>query len=165
MSAMRPQLGQRSGRAPGGMTDGSHGTLAGMRRSYSIAPFSGFCSDPPVPRRVQGNFFSISTRSVRMLYDVPLVGDQPPSATAPRVLIADDNGDSREMYALYLNMVGYRVETAEDGHEAILKARALRPDLVRDGFADAEARWLGRDPGAPESRRDRRHPGHRADRA
>jgi CheY-like chemotaxis protein len=58
------------------------------------------------------------------------VGDQPPSATAPRVLIADDNGDSREMYALYLNMVGYRVETAEDGHEAILKARALRPDLV-----------------------------------
>ena len=33
MSAMRPQLGQRSGRAPGGMTDGSYGTLAGMRRS------------------------------------------------------------------------------------------------------------------------------------
>ena len=58
------------------------------------------------------------------------MGDQPPSATAPRVLIADDNGDSREMYALYLNMVGYSVDTAEDGHEAILKARALRPDLV-----------------------------------
>jgi len=34
------------------------------------------------------------------------------------------------MYALYLNMVGYRVETAEDGHEVIIKARTLRPDLV-----------------------------------
>ena len=56
--------------------------------------------------------------------------DQRPSATTLRVLIADDNGDTREMYALYLNMVGYRVDTAEDGHEAILKARALRPDLV-----------------------------------
>ena len=33
MSAIRPQRGQRSGRAPGGRTDGSHGTLAGMRRS------------------------------------------------------------------------------------------------------------------------------------
>ncbi|PYO55212.1 MAG: hypothetical protein DMD84_00100 [Candidatus Rokuibacteriota bacterium] len=27
-------------------------------------------------------------------------------------------------------MAGYRVDTAKDGHEAILKARALRPDLV-----------------------------------
>ncbi len=34
------------------------------------------------------------------------------------------------MYAVYLNMVGYSVDTAEDGNEAILKARALRPDLV-----------------------------------
>ena len=56
--------------------------------------------------------------------------DQRPSATTLRVLIADDNGDTREMYALYLNMAGYRVDTAKDGHEAILKARALRPDLV-----------------------------------
>jgi len=58
------------------------------------------------------------------------VRDQRNYATTLRVLIADDNGDTREMYALYLNMVGYSVDTAEDGHEAILKARALRPDLV-----------------------------------
>ena len=48
------------------------------------------------------------------------------SETPPLIL----NGDTREMYALYLNMVGYRVETAEDGHEVIIKARTLRPDLV-----------------------------------
>ena len=46
------------------------------------------------------------------------------------VLIADNNADTREMYALYLNMSGYWVETAVDGHEAVIKARTLRPDLI-----------------------------------
>jgi len=36
---------------------------------------------------------------------VVIVRDQPPSATAPLVLIADDNVDTREMYALYLSTV------------------------------------------------------------
>jgi len=48
----------------------------------------------------------------------------------PLILIADDNGDTREMYALYLSMIGYSVETAEDGHEAVVKARTLRPHLI-----------------------------------
>ena len=56
--------------------------------------------------------------------------DQRPAETAPLILIADDNVDTREMYGQYLNVVGYRVETAKDGNEAILKARALHPDLV-----------------------------------
>jgi CheY-like chemotaxis protein len=56
--------------------------------------------------------------------------DQPPAETPSLILIADDNADTREMYTLYLNMVGHRVETAEDGHEAILKARAMHPDLI-----------------------------------
>jgi len=55
---------------------------------------------------------------------------QRPDAKAPLILIADDNRDTREMYALYLNMVGYRVETADDGHQAIIKAREVRPDVV-----------------------------------
>ena len=59
-----------------------------------------------------------------------LVRDQPTSETPPLILIADDNVDTREMYALYLTTVGYRVETAEDGHEAILRARAMHPDLI-----------------------------------
>ncbi len=59
-----------------------------------------------------------------------LVLDQPTSETLPLILIADDNVDTREMYALYLTTVGYRVETAEDGHEAILRARAMQPDLI-----------------------------------
>jgi len=54
------------------------------------------------------------------------VRDLRTSETPPLIL----NGDTREMYALYLNMVGYRVETAEDRHEVIIKACTLRPDLV-----------------------------------
>jgi hypothetical protein len=49
---------------------------------------------------------------------------------APLVLIAEDNVDTREMYAAYLDMLGYRVETAADGHEALYKVRSTRPDIV-----------------------------------
>ena len=34
------------------------------------------------------------------------------------------------MYALYLSMVGYKVEEVADGREALIKARTLRPDLI-----------------------------------
>src|SRR5215467_9391764 len=53
-----------------------------------------------------------------------------PAAIAPLVLIADDNGETREMYALHLTALGYRVETAVDGHEAVAKARATRPHVI-----------------------------------
>src|SRR5260370_17023528 len=48
----------------------------------------------------------------------------------PLILVADDNTDPRRMYALYLNMVGYNVETAQDGHEAVITARMLHPDVI-----------------------------------
>jgi two-component system cell cycle response regulator DivK len=54
----------------------------------------------------------------------------PPSSAGPVILIADDNRDTREMYALYLSMTGYSVALAEDGHEAVVKARTVRPDLI-----------------------------------
>src|SRR5438105_11832683 len=50
--------------------------------------------------------------------------------TAPLVLIADDNRDTRDMYALYLSKIGYSVETAAEGREAVVKALTLRPDLI-----------------------------------
>lgn len=53
-----------------------------------------------------------------------------PAATTPVILIADDNRDTREMYELYLSTVGYNVETAADGHEAVIKTQALRPSLI-----------------------------------
>ena len=56
---------------------------------------------------------------------------RPARATAPRILVADDHADTREMYALYLRMCGYDVEFAADGREAIRKGRRKRrPDVV-----------------------------------
>jgi CheY-like chemotaxis protein len=42
----------------------------------------------------------------------------------------EDYADAREMYRDYLLFAGFEVETAENGEEAIVKARALDPDIV-----------------------------------
>lgn len=48
----------------------------------------------------------------------------------PLVLIADDFEDGREMYGEYLSYLGFRVETASNGEEALRKAVELRPDVI-----------------------------------
>ena len=65
---------------------------------------------------------------------------------APLVLLVDDLEDQRELYREYLEFVGFRVETAGDGFEAIERASALQPDVVvmdlampgLDGFETTE---------------------------
>ena len=49
---------------------------------------------------------------------------------APLVLLVDDLEDQRELYREYLEFVGFRVEVAHDGFDAIEKAQALHPDVV-----------------------------------
>ena len=56
--------------------------------------------------------------------------ERAPKVARPLILIVDDTTDTREMYALYLNAMGYAVETAEDGYEAVVKARTLVPDVI-----------------------------------
>jgi two-component system, cell cycle response regulator DivK len=51
-------------------------------------------------------------------------------AAAPLILVVDDFLDNRQMYAEYLEFSGLRVEEAQNGHEALEKAFALRPDLI-----------------------------------
>src|SRR5262249_52425935 len=53
-----------------------------------------------------------------------------PAATKPLVLIVDDNRDRRVLFALYLAMAGYSVETAAEGREAVNKALTLYPDVI-----------------------------------
>lgn len=50
--------------------------------------------------------------------------------TAASLLVADDNQDSRELYALYLTMLGYNVTVASDGRDAVQLARSHHPDLI-----------------------------------
>jgi CheY-like chemotaxis protein len=55
---------------------------------------------------------------------------KPDDGEQPLVLVVDDLADNREIYAAYLEFEGYRVAHAVDGHEALAKATALRPDAV-----------------------------------
>ncbi|AKF79348.1 chemotaxis protein CheY [Myxococcus fulvus 124B02] len=47
-----------------------------------------------------------------------------------RVLVVDDFDDAREMYAEYLEFVGFEVVTARDGLEAVAKAQEGEPDII-----------------------------------
>jgi two-component system cell cycle response regulator DivK len=55
---------------------------------------------------------------------------KPDHAAKPLILVVDDLADNRDLYAAYFEFVGYQVETAADGHEALAKAFELHPDAV-----------------------------------
>src|SRR6186997_2911500 len=55
---------------------------------------------------------------------------QPPGRGLGRVLIVDDNPDTRSMYALYFNVRGYDVASADDGPTGVEMAQALKPDVI-----------------------------------
>ncbi|HET7342435.1 MAG TPA: response regulator [Methylomirabilota bacterium] len=46
------------------------------------------------------------------------------------ILIVDDIGDVRELYAQYFNALGYRVVTAHDGATGFSAALLHRPDVI-----------------------------------
>lgn len=48
----------------------------------------------------------------------------------PLVLVVEDDADARDMYEVVLGGAGFRVECAENGVEAISKARSLQPRLI-----------------------------------
>lgn len=52
------------------------------------------------------------------------------SPRKPLILIADDRPTSRELLRLVLERAGYAVMEAEDGEQAVKKAREGNPDLV-----------------------------------
>ena len=50
--------------------------------------------------------------------------------SARRVLVVDDNSDSREMIAVLVELSGHQPQTAGDGAEAIHEANLHRPDAI-----------------------------------
>jgi CheY-like chemotaxis protein len=69
-------------------------------------------------------------RAVSDLKQVDLKDQAERSPASPCVLIAEDNPDSRDALRALLEAYGYEVLEAENGGEAIDKARELRPDLI-----------------------------------
>lgn len=53
-----------------------------------------------------------------------------PAPAKPRVLVVDDDPTVSEIVANYLDRAGYLVDLAADGHAAVARAAAVRPDLV-----------------------------------
>lgn len=49
---------------------------------------------------------------------------------ARRVLVADDERSTAELFALILSHTGYDVVIAHDGEEALRKVRAAQPDVI-----------------------------------
>ena len=47
-----------------------------------------------------------------------------------RILVVDDESDSRELLKAFLEGDGYKVSEAEDGYEAVEKAVEEHPDLI-----------------------------------
>ena len=52
------------------------------------------------------------------------------AAARSLILVVDDIGDNRQMYAEYLEYDGYRVEQAGSGAEAVVLAEEVRPALI-----------------------------------
>jgi len=61
----------------------------------------------------------------------PFPGMQNPRPEpSPLVLVVDDNGDLRDLYATYFLAAGFRVDTASDGISGLAHARLDAPDLI-----------------------------------
>lgn len=48
----------------------------------------------------------------------------------PTVLLVEDDEDTRQMYAQWLELYGFRIRTARDGLEALAAAAAAVPDAI-----------------------------------
>jgi CheY-like chemotaxis protein len=53
-----------------------------------------------------------------------------PSRATPRVLVVDDDDDSRDIYADYFRLSGWVVEDVTDGEEALAIAAMFKPDVI-----------------------------------
>jgi CheY-like chemotaxis protein/anti-sigma regulatory factor (Ser/Thr protein kinase) len=62
---------------------------------------------------------------------VPEAGSQERNViTGLRILVADDNRDSADLFAMFLEMMGNEVQTAYDGVAAVEEAERFRPEAV-----------------------------------
>jgi two-component system cell cycle response regulator DivK len=62
-----------------------------------------------------------------------VAGGQMPES--PLVLIVEDDLSTRAMYRDYLSHCGFRIVDAHNGHQALAKARELRPNVVLTDLA------------------------------
>jgi CheY-like chemotaxis protein len=114
--------------------DRSHSGLGiGLALSRALVQMHGGNIEAHSAGRGRGSRFTVLLPIVKSKsaapYDVILAtGDG--NGGARRILVVDDNRDSAESLALYLELLGHTVRMAHDGIEAVSAAAALRPDAV-----------------------------------
>jgi DNA-binding response OmpR family regulator len=59
-----------------------------------------------------------------------MTNSTPPPASIVDLLIVDDDADLRELLRFYFTNLGYRTETAANGHEAIKLCERSKPRLI-----------------------------------
>jgi two-component system cell cycle response regulator DivK len=60
----------------------------------------------------------------------PGLAMKPASSARPVVLIVDDYQDCRDMYGIYLSLMGFHVLKATNGQEALQLAQDALPDVI-----------------------------------
>lgn len=48
----------------------------------------------------------------------------------PLIVVADDDRDTRELYRAFFDLSGFQTAEAANGHQALLMARRLKPDVL-----------------------------------
>ncbi len=78
----------------------------------------------------QGSTFTVRLPRTAAPVTAPARAGAAPPRRRLRVLVVEDNADSREMMSLHLRFAGHDVSVAEDGPGGVDAARAFRPDVA-----------------------------------
>ena len=115
--------------------DRSHSGLGiGLALSRALVHMHGGTIEARSEGRGRGSRFTVVLPSVGSTESaapaVQSMATPAADSAGKRVLVVDDNRDSAESLALYLQLMGYTVHTAHDGGEALSAGANLHPDAV-----------------------------------
>lgn len=107
------------------MTPGSSDPPTNPRRRFPSEPGSDRITHRIDDLRSAGEALDVVLRDAKRF-----VGRETLKRGQHTVLVVDDDGEAREMLATALQDLGFRVEEAVDGVDAVTKATAALPDIV-----------------------------------
>jgi CheY-like chemotaxis protein len=101
-------------RMHGGSVHASSELEKGSRFSIVLPWEPALALDPASRMRITGKFHAI----------------KPDETNKPTILLVEDTKEVVMMIQDYLELVGYKVATAQDGVDAVVQAKLVRPDLI-----------------------------------
>ncbi len=133
-----PAAFERFRQGDSGATRSHHGLGLGLYIARHLAELHGGRIAAESPGRGQGSTFTITLPLVATAPaedTVPCASDDPLLPSGLRVLVVDDDDDTREALRLILKQGGAEVETAASAAEALERLLRRRPELVLSDIA------------------------------